>query len=70
MTNVQAYKTGYRDACRVAKVAKRWESYVVHDLTAVAVVSKRPSMSGHTEAYRNGWTDGVQGDDVANQSHR
>ncbi len=63
MDNIAAYKLGYRDGQRVVKVAQKWESYIRDDLTAVEVINRRPSLHNFTEAYRNGWTDAVTGDD-------
>lgn len=58
MDNIKAFKMGYRDAKRVAKVATP-----AGDLSRNEVLALRPSLYNFTEAYRNGWTDAVTGDD-------
>ncbi len=62
MDNITAYKIGYRDASRVAKVAEKWEAFITPSLSPVQVIQRHPSMHNFTEAYRNGWEDAVAKD--------
>ncbi len=57
MTNIAAYKIGYRDATRLIGKGAR-----LADLSHREVSLLHPRLSNFSEAYRNGWEDAKVGD--------